>query len=73
MGWFKSAPKKTTEQQLAERYGAADARRQAEAANDRRNADLQGEAERSQRDWDARVWEYRGKCPQSDHSRCLSH
>ncbi|MFE9432362.1 hypothetical protein ACFYNA_15390 [Streptomyces sp. NPDC006640] len=30
-------------------------------------------ASRRQTDWDAQALEYRAKCPQDDHTRCLSH
>ncbi|MFE2832212.1 hypothetical protein ACFXI6_14360 [Streptomyces mirabilis] len=31
------------------------------------------EARRRGAEWDAMALEYRAKCPQNDHTRCLSH
>jgi len=38
-----------------------------------RFAAVDAEARSRQADWDAQALEYRAKCPQSDHTRCLSH
>lgn len=73
MGLFSRTPKKTTEQQIAETYVAAEQRRQAEAADARRTAAQQAESDRRRADWGARALASRAKCTLPDHSLCNGH